>query len=191
MLEVQASEMNQDGTITLKVGGTEIQFAKQSDLGAVKAAQTKAETDVAQLRTDLATSNTSKDESHQNYLKEKAAKETLETGVAEHTTTKTALADMETKMADLTKVSGESSTELTDRIRKVLTDGWKIDAEKIKDMPLADLKQTEATLILTGKLPAPANYDIAPGNGGSPAKLEGKSPFQLAQIGYEEGGKSK
>lgn len=190
MLEAQTSDLNQDGSITIKVGDKDVQFVKESDLGAVKANLANKESEVSKLQLDLTTANTGKDESHQSMLKEKAARELLEKDVTTLGTTKEALTKLEAEMADAVKVSGDVSTKLTDRVRKYLIDSYKIDADKIKDKSLVDLEQIETTLTLTGAVPSPANYD-GKGNGGAPAGLEGKSPLALATMGYEQSGKSK
>jgi len=191
-IEVQAENLNQDGSVTIKIDGKDVKFVKESDLGAVKSALDGKEKEISKLQADLATANTKHDESHQSLLQERAAKEQFEKDARESATHKTRVGELETELAGLKTSSGETVTKLTDRVRKVLVDGYKIDADKIKDMALEDLERTEQTLQLTGATPfAPANYDGKGGGGGSGGSLDGLSPMQLAVKGYEEKGKSK
>lgn len=188
--ENQAYTVNTDGSISIKEDGKSIKYVKESDMGAVKAQLKDKEGEVTKLTSSLADSVTKYDTSHQDVLKERAAREQFEKDAGESTTLKEKVTELETKMADLTKVGGERDTSLTERIRKSLTDGYKVDADKIKDMSLVDLEKTEATLVLTGVQAAPANYD-GKGNGGTNTAedLKGKSPLALAAMGYETSNK--
>ena len=191
-IEAQAGDIAQDGSVTIKVDGKNVKFVKESDLGAVKSALTGKETEVSKLQADLATANTKYDTEHQETLKERAARETAEKDSKENATLKTQVGELTTKVADLTKVGGEHANKLTEQTRSRLITGYKIDAEKIKDMALEDLERTEANLILVGAKPTPANYDgRGAGGEGTPSSLEGKSPLALAVMGYEESNKSK
>lgn len=190
-IEATAGDHNQDGSITIKIDGKDVKYVLESDLGAVKGALKTSEGEVSKLQASLATSNSKYDTEHQAVLSERAAKETAEKDASESATLKTKVGELETEVAGLKTSSGETTTRLTDRVRKQLTDGYKIDAEKIKDMALEDLEKTEATLILTGAIPAPANYDGKGAGGAGGGGLEGKSPLALAVMGYEEKGKSK
>ena len=185
-IEAQADSLNQDGSITIMIDGKGVKFVKDSDLGAVKSALTAKETEVSKLQTDLANTNTKFDTEHQFLLQERTAKEQFEKGANESEAHKTKVGELETKMADLSKASVETEASLAERIRITLVQGYKVDAEKIKDMALPELVSTEKTLQLTGVAPAPANYDGAgPGGGGPSGSLEGKTPFQLAAMHYE------
>lgn len=186
-VEIQASDITQDGTISLKLDGKDIKFVKESDLGAVKAQLKDKDGEVTKLQTDLATANTKASDSHQEVLKERASKETFEKDAGESATLKTKVEELTTEVTGLKTSSGEKDTKLTERLRAILTDGYKIDKEKIKDMALDDLEKTEATLVLTGVKPTPANYDGKGGGEGSPTDdLKGKSPLALAVLGYSE-----
>jgi len=191
-IEATAGDLNKDNSITIKVDGKDAKYVLESDLGAVNSAKEKLEGEVTKLQANLATANTKYDESHQDVLKERAAKEVAEKEGKESATLKEKVGELETKMADLTKVGGETTTKLTDRVRKGLVEGYKIDAEKVKDMALEDLEKTEANLVLVGAKPAPANYDgKGDGAGHSTDDLKDKSGISLFQMGYEESGKSK
>ena len=190
-LDVTANDQNQDGSITLKLDGKDVKFVKESDLGSVKSALRGKEDEVSKLQANLATANTKYDESHQDTLKERAAKEVAEKEGRESATLKEKVGELTTKMADLTKVSGENKVKLTEQVRARLVEGYKIDAEKVKDMALEDLEKTESNLILVGAKPAPANYDGKGTGDHTSGDLEGMSPMQLAQIGYEDSAKKK
>ncbi len=183
-IEVQASDITQDGSIKLTVDGKAITFVKESDLGAVKAQLKDKEGEVSTLQTKLADSVTKADESHQDVLKERASKKTFEEEAGKSATLSTEVEGLKTKVADLEKVGGERDTKLTERLRGILTTGYKIDGEKIKDMALDALEQTERTLILTGVTPTPAKYDGGGGGGGDTDELKGKSALALATMGY-------
>lgn len=190
-IEATAGDHNQDGSITIKMDGKDTKYVLESDLGAVKSGLKDKEGEVSKLQTSLANANTKADESHQDVLKERAAKEVAEKSASGSATLQTKVGELETELAGI-KTSGESlTTKLTDRLRKNLADGYKIPADKIKDMALEDLEKTEATLILTGVTPAAANYDGKGAGGAGGGGLEGKSPLALATMGYEQSGKSK
>lgn len=192
MIDIQAEDVAQDGSITVKLDGKPIKFVKESDLGAIKVQLKDKEGEVSTLQANLATANTKYDESHQEVLKERAAKEQFEKDAKESATHKTRVGELETEVAGLKTSSGEVETKLTERLRLVLTEGYKIDAEKIKDMALGDLEQTEKTLALAGKIPALANYDGKGGaGGGAPSDLGGKDPLALFNEGYKESGVKK
>ena len=188
-IEVQASDITQDGSIKLTVDGKAITFVKESDLGAVKAQLKDKDGEVSTLQTKLADSVTKADESHQDVLKERASKKTFEEEAGKSATLSTEVEGLKTKVADLEKVGGERDTKLTERLRGILTTGYKIDGEKIKDMALDALEQTERTLILTGVTPIPAKYDGGGGGGSGTDNLEGKSALALATMGYENSNK--
>ncbi len=186
MLEIQASDHNTDGSLTIKLDGKDIKYVLQSDLGAVKASLKTSEGEVSTLQTSLATANVKADESHQEVLKERTARQSFETEAGKSTALVTEVEGLKTKVTDLEKVGGEQSTKFTERLRTILTDGYKIDPEKIKDFTLPQLEQTEQTLLLTGAKAQPANFDGPGGGNGSAGNLQGKSPMSLAVLGYSE-----
>jgi len=190
-IEAQATDLNQDGSVSITIDGKPVKFVKESDLGAVKGALTGKESEITKLQTDLATANSKIDGSHQDLLKERAAKEQFEISAGESATLKTKVGELETEMAGVKTSSGELETKFTERLRSILTDSYHIDAEKIKEFALADLERTEQTLILTGAKPAPADYDGKGGGSGNngAGDLEGKSPLALATMGYEANAK--
>jgi len=191
-MDVQADDINQDGSITITLDGKKIKFVRESDLGAVKVQLKEREGELTKFQTDLANANTKYDGEHQELLKVRASHEELEKSAGESATYKQQVEDLTKQMAGLKETSGGLETRYTERLRTQLTEGFKVDAEKIKDKGLADLETIEQTLILTGYQPAPANYDGKGGGGGAPAgSLVGKSPLALATMGYEENTKKK
>ncbi len=191
-IEIQASDLNQDGSVSVTIDGKSVKLVKESDLGAVKAQLKDKGDEVTKLQTDVASVNMKVSDYHQDVLKERASKETFEKSAGESDTLKTEVEGLKTKVADLEKAGGENATKLTDRVKLILTDGFKVDPEKIKEMALEDLERTEQALILTGAVPKPANYDgKGGGSGSSPDDLAGKSPLALATLGYEQDNKNK
>ncbi len=186
MIEIQASDHNTDGSLTVKVDGKDIKYVLQSDLGAVKASQKTSEGEVSTLQASLATANAKADDAHQEVLKERAAKQSFETEAGKSTALVTEVEGLKTKVTDLEKVGGEQSTKFTERLRGILTDGFKIDPEKIKDFTLTQLEQTEQTLLLTGAKAQPAQFDGPGGGNGSAGNLQGKSPLALGTLGYAQ-----
>jgi len=182
---------NSDGSITIKgEDGKNVKFVKESDLGAVKVQLKDKESEVSKLQTDLAGLTTKYDTSHQDVLKERAAKELLEKSATEGETFKTKVTGLETQLANLTKVSGETATKLTERLRNQLKTLYKIPDEKLIGKALSDLETIESTLQLTGIVTTPANYDGKGGVGGNSSEdLKGKSPLALATMGYESSNK--
>ncbi|KKN75148.1 hypothetical protein LCGC14_0383070 [marine sediment metagenome] len=185
-MEATADDIAQDGSIGIKVDGKTVKYVKESDLGAIKSASEGKDREVSDLQAKLATANSKYDTERQSVLQERAAKEVAEKEGKESATHKTRVGELETELAGLKTSSGEALIKLTDRVRTGLVDGYKIDAEKVKDMALGELESTEANLILVGAKPAPANYDGKGGGAGSSSSdLEGKTPLALATIGYE------
>ena len=185
--ETRTYTVNTDGSITIKgEDGKNVKFVKESDLGAVKSQLKDKESEVTKLQTDLAGATTKYDTAHQDVLKERAAKEQLEKDAQEAGTLKTQLEGLTTKLANLEKVSGETSTKLTERLRTQLMTQYKIAEDKLKDRALADLETMESTLQLTGVGVVPANYDGKGGTSGGVDELKGKSPLALATMGYAE-----
>jgi len=185
--ETQAYTVNADGSISVKEDGKSIKYVKESDLGAVKVLLKDKEGEVSKLQADLASANTKYDEAHQEVLKERAAKQLLEKDATEVAGLKEKATSLETQLADLTKVSGETATKLTERLRSQLQTLYKVDGDKLKDKALADLETIESSLQLAGVIPAPANYDGKGGGGtGGNDDLQGKSPLALATMGYEK-----
>ena len=185
-IEISASDIHQDGTVTIRIDGKDVKFVRNSDLGAVKASLESKESEVTKLQASLADANTKYDVSHQEVLKERAAKEQLESGAAEHATSKVKVGELEKQVAELIESSGKTTQELTDRLRAHITATYKVGPEKIKDTTLEGLKSIENTFQITGVAPAAANYDGTMGNNGNNANLEGKSPLALATLGYEQ-----
>jgi hypothetical protein len=185
---------NADGTISIVVDGKTIKYAKNEDLLTVKGSLERAETKLSKLETDmntkLADANTAKDEAHQKMLQEQTAREAAESSAKESGTLKEQVTDLTAKLEEANKNVTGVTEKLTTRVRSILTEGFKVDADKIKDMDLGGLEQTESALILTGAKPAPANYDGKGGGGsGDNGNLEGKSPLALATMGYENSNK--
>ncbi len=186
-IEATTGDIAQDGSVSIKVDGKTVKYVLGSDLGAVKSASEGKDTEISKLQASLATANTKYDTEHQETLKERAAKETAIADGKEGATFKTQVGELTIQVADLTKVGGEHKTKLTEQTRTRLVSGYKIDAEKVKDMTLEKLEETEQALVLTGIKPTPADYDGKGGSGGGSAgDLEGKSPLQLAAMGYAE-----
>ncbi|MFA5384150.1 MAG: hypothetical protein WC364_05725 [Eubacteriales bacterium] len=186
MLELQSAGLNKDGSVTVTLDGKEIRLVKESDLGAIKAGAVKAEEALTNLRIELDTANTELDKARQDILKEQAAREKVESAVAENSSLKATVADLMSKVAGHEKTSGEVKDKLTGRLRTILATQHRVDAEKIKDMSLEDLERTEAALGLVGNKSTAANYDGKGGGSGSSSTLEGKSPLALATMGYEQ-----
>jgi predicted RNase H-like nuclease (RuvC/YqgF family) len=184
--------LNQDGSITIKgEDGKSIKFVKESDLGAVKVALKEKEGEISKLQANITDLTTKYETEHQEVLKERAVKEQLEVDAKEAGTFKEKVAALETQLADLSKVSGETATKLTERLRNQLKTMYKIPDDKLSGKTLADLETIESTLQMTGLVTQPANYDGKGGAQGGGEDLRGKSPLALATMGYEEKGKSK
>jgi len=192
MSDNQGFVTNSDGSITVELDGKKVKFVLESDLGAIKAASKDKDSEITKLQTSLAGANTKFDTEHQEFLKERAAREQFEKASGESATFKQQVEDLTQQMAGLKETSGKYETSLTERLRRSLAEGYKIDLEKIKDKGLSDLEQMEQTLVLTGYVPTPANYDGKGGGGTStPDELQGKSPMTLAAMAYETSNKKK
>lgn len=189
-METQAT-LNQDGSITIMKDGKNIKYVLESDLGAVKASLKDRDGEVSKLQADLAGFTSKFDTEHQEVLKERAAREQFEAQAKEGVTLKTKVTELETKMADLSRVSGEVSNKLTERLKNHIKTSYKIPEEKLAGKALADLENIESTLQLTGVVPQTVTYDGRGGTGGTNNNLQGKSPLALATMGYESSDKKK
>jgi len=186
MLEIEATELGQDGSVELKVGGKKLRFVRESDLGAIKSAKEKMEEELEKLRTNLSTRTTEANEKHQELLKAQAIIEQSASLTTERDQLKASLEEMQSKVATLEESSGKTTQELAEMYRRELVTNYKVNADKIKDAPLETLRGHRATLSLLDTSSAPANYDGAGVAGGAPTSLTGKSPLQLATLGYEQ-----
>lgn len=186
-MDNQAFTVNGDGSVDLTIEGQKVRFIKESDLGAVKSALKDKEGEVSTLQANLATATTKFDTEHQNVLKERAAKELLEKSGKDGEALQVKVTGLETQVADLTKVSGETATKLTDRLRGYLETAYKVDKTKLEGKTLAEMESIESALQLTGIMPTPANYDGKGGVGdGGGGELVGKTPLALATLGYAQ-----
>lgn len=186
----QAYTTNQDGSISIKGDdGKTVKYVRESDLGAVKVQLKDKEGEVSKLQTDLANTTTKYDTEHQEVLKVRASNEELDKGAKEGSAWKTKAEGLETQVADLTKVSGEAATKLTERLMTHLKTTYKVGDDKLKDKALPELEQIESAFILTGVVPAAANYDGKGSGDGSGGDLTGKGPLALARMGYEDSNK--
>jgi len=186
----QTYTINQDGSVSIKgEDGKITKYVKESDLGAVKVQLKDKEGEVSTLQASLATANTKYDTEHQTVLQVRAASEQFEKDAKESTGLKEKVTGLETALADLKRVSGESTTRFTERLRSHLETSYKIPKEKLADKDLTGLESIESTLQLTGVAAVPANYDGKSGVSGSIEDLKGKSPLALATMGYEASNK--
>ena len=181
----QAFVVNTDGSADLTIEGKKVRFVKESDLGAVKSALKDRETELSTTQANLATANSKYDTEHQVVLQERVAKEQLEKDAKEGTTLKTKVVELETEVADLKKVGGEINTKLTEQLRTTLKTTYKIEEAKLEGKALTELENIHNALQLTGVAPAAANYDGKGGGDGAGSDLAGKTPLQLAALGYE------
>jgi predicted RNase H-like nuclease (RuvC/YqgF family) len=190
MIEIQQTEIAQDGSITVTIGGQPVRMVKESDLGAVKARSATLETQVTNLQAQLATANTTKEELNQTWLREKAAREQAETAVSELPGVKTMLEQVQSELAASKEAGGVLTNKLTENIKATLVSNHKVDATKIASMDLPTLETTlSAYRLQSGNTTPLSNYDGATPPGGTPASVEGKSPLALAQMGYETSNK--
>lgn len=187
--ENQAYTTNQDGSISISVGGKTVKYVLESDLGAVKVQLKDSQSEVTKLQTDMAGATTKFDTEHQLVLQERAAKEQFEKDAKEGITLKTKVVELETTVADLTKVGGETTTKLTEQLRTTLQTTYKVDPTKLEGKALTELESIHNALQLTGAAPAAANYDGKGGGDGAGGDLAGKTPLQLAAMGYEQSDK--
>lgn len=180
--------VNTDGSLTIKGDdGKNVKYVKESDLGAVKSQLKDKEGEVTKLQTDLAGATTKYDNSHQEVLKERVAKEQLEAEAKTSGVDKTKLESLTTELAGLKTSSGETATKLTDRLRNFLETSYKVPKEKLEGKTLPEMESIESALQLTGVVTVPANYDGRTGaSEGGADDLKGKSPLALAVMGYSE-----
>lgn len=190
MLQSQAGDFNQDGSITIEIDGQKIKFVKDSDLQAVKGGAKEVETERDSLRTQLATANSKYDSEHQSLLQLRTSHAELEKQVASNATTQEQLNALTSERDSLKESVTSYETKLTDRLKGILTTGYNVGTEKLEGKTLADLENMESVLTETGHNPKPANYDGAgvPG-GGTGSNKPFANPLQGAIAAYESSNK--
>jgi len=188
--ENQTYTVNGDGSLSIKgEDGKTVKYVKESDLVAVKVQVKDKEGEVSSLQASLATATAKYDTSHQDVLKERAAREQFEKDAKDAVVFKDKVTELETELAGLKTSSGEMATKLTEQLRNQLKTTFKIADDKLEGKALPDLENMASVLQLAGFVPGAANYDGAGGNGGGPSNLEGKNPLALAEMGYAKDNK--
>ncbi len=164
---------NTDGSVDLPINGANVRFVKESDLLAVKGgSETKAkewEVEKSKFSTDLAEANRLREESHTEFLQERAAKEQLVTGYSDYDTFKTKVGELETELGSTKESFGKLQIELAERLRHNLITGHGATEEAIKEKSLDQLRSIEEAAKLLGagsNVAKPANFggDRIPGD---------------------------
>jgi len=169
---------NADGSINIPVNGTPTKYVKESDLLAVKgSSESKVrewEGKESQLNANLAEANRLREESHNQLLQERAAKEQLQGKYNDYDTIKTKVGELETELNTSKEAVGKHETELAGRIRTGLVATYNVAEDTLKDKDLSQLRNLEdaAKLIGPGKAEVKKpNYDGGaggPGGGSAP-----------------------
>jgi len=164
---------NADGSISIPVSGIPTRYVKESDLLAVKgSSETKVrewEGKESQLNTNLAEASRLREESHNQLLQERAAKEQLQGKYNDYDTIKTKVGELETSLNASKEVVGKHEIELAGRIRTSLMATYNVAEETLKDKDLSQLRNLEdaAKIIGPGKnTNNKPKYDAAGGLGG-------------------------
>jgi len=201
MPEEQTYTENKDGTITVKgKDGTEVRFAKESDLLAVKGSAetikakaeevTKAAEEAQKANKDaIETANTNLETSRQDVLKAEAKVSNLEDKVKEGAGSAEELAQAKTDLEAAKKSGVELTTKALEYRRMVIVSTYGIPADTVGEKTMEELDHYEEALKAVIATKGLGNFAAGGGGGGSAADLAGKSPLTLARQGYESSNK--
>jgi len=154
---------NEDGSYTITTDGKAAKLVKASDLMGLKE---KSEKQLAELQTKLAEANRVKDETHQEALQERAAKEQLESKVQESATLTEKVAELEQRSQAAEERSKQLESEANDNRISHLASLTGKPVETFKDKTPEQLKSVEDALQLVGfENKKPARFDGAGGGG--------------------------
>lgn len=157
--KTQTFTTNEDGSYNFTIDGKPIRAVKESDLLAVKGGAEKKE---GELLSQIAEANRLKDEAHNLYLQEQAAKEQSEEQAKEGATLKTKVGELETQLNATQESRKQLEEELLGMKRSNLAIHYKVSEESLKDKDMGQLKSLEDALQLVGSKGKPANYDVGP-----------------------------
>lgn len=178
---------NDDGTIVVKdSGGTEVRYAKEADLLAVKGSrdelQKKAEA-AGVSQESMEAVNKQLSEATNKLTQAEAARERLEEQIKAGGGTAEELAKAKSEL-ETAKTSGEeSSVKLLELRRAVITATYGVPRGTVDEKDLAALDVYEQALKDVLGQKQLGNLALNAGGGGANA-LEGKSPRELAQMAY-------
>ena len=162
-MELKDLVANSDGSFTVQADGKSIRLVKESDLLAIKGASENVKVDyeakISKHLTDLAESKRLLDEKHNLLLQEQAAKEAVMKDAQEAATLKAKVGEYEAKLNEAMTGRTETEKHLLDMLKERFTTTYKVPADKVKDMNLAQLRDAEKVLALTGIGTRSANYD--------------------------------
>lgn len=156
---------NQTPSAAPPVTPTEPKMVPESDLITVKKGAERKE---AELLSQIAESNRLKDETHNLYLQEQAAREQLEEQAKEGATNKEQVVELTAKIAAAEESRKQLEEELLGIKRTYLATAYGVSEESLKDKDAGQLKNLEDALKLVGTKGKPANFDKGPG-GTTPA----------------------
>ena len=185
--------VGEDGAVTVKDSeGKEIRYAKESDLLAIKGSRDDLQTKLAAAEAAKGTTNEAivadaekkVDEAKNAQLKAEAEVETLSAKIKEHTGTTEQLEKLQKELVTAQEAGKSSATELLELRRTFIINTYKVPPETVKEKDLAQLTTYEEALksVISS---LGGNYAFGGGGGGANA-LEGKSPMELAQMGYAQ-----
>ena len=183
--EVTGTVDDKDGTLIVKDSeGKDIRYTKESDLLAVKGSR-----DALQAKIDAADKDNGKAEAesaekleaaHQKTLKAEADVERLSGEIAKHTGTAAELEKLRAELETAKEAGKSTATELLELKKTSIISIYKVKPEALEGKDLDGLRTFEEVLkSITGP---GGNYAI--GGGGGASTLEGKSPRELAAMGY-------
>lgn len=185
---------NDDGTIAVKdEQGSEIRYAKESDLLAVKGSTEAAEKrlkdvqDTAQQAQDtnkveIGTANANLETTRQQVIQAEAKIEELEGKVKEGAGSAEELAKVKQDLETAQTSGEELKTKALEYRRTIIVATYGIPADTVKEKTMEQLDNYEEALKSVLATKGIGNYAIGGGVGGG--SLAGKSPMELAIMAY-------
>ena len=185
----QTYTLNKDGTLSIKdEAGTEVRYAKESDLLAVKGGSDAAEKRLKEAeaghKTAVDAINLQLNEANDKLNRAEAARQQLEEQLKQSAGSAEELAGVKQKLAEAEQNAEALKTKVLESRRQLIVTTFRVPPETVKDKTTEQLDAYEEALkaVTAGKGVGP--YAI-PAGGGAPS-LTGKSPLELATMAYEQ-----
>jgi len=175
---------NEDGSISVKgADGTDVRYAKEADLLAVKGSKESAEAELKKAGATTDAMNAQLSDTVNKLTQAEAARERLEEQIKQGGGTAAELATAKSELATA-KTSGEElGNKFLELRRATISQAYGVPRETVDSKDIAALDIYEEALKNVIGQKALGNFAVGGGGGGANA-LEGKSPMELAQLAY-------
>lgn len=179
---------NEDGSISVKgTDGTDVRYAKEADLLAVKGSRDELQKKIDAAATETtaltATNVAAAEESKQAVLKAEARVTSLEEQIAKGGGTTAELATAKSELETAKKSGEELGNKFLELRRATISQTYGVPRATVDSKDLASLEVYEEAVKAVIGQKSLGNFAVGGGGGGANA-LEGKDPMELAKMGY-------